>query len=256
MGFGGSNTLPDLRLRGVALTAVNPVQDAIDTSLINFDDIASAGDSGGPIIRYNADRNRDELVGFILGTDGANEMAHVDPSGTIRGNFQVTVGTTITQAAFDQLLAGANRWRSGAITFSQPYPRPNDTYPNGQPNPLATNFPHNYPQNNGSAGPSVPLRSGGDGTTTNGYFVGSWPLPTPTPQPPSVGSDCMQPIANEGTLDQRRRRRFRLRLEQCATTRTACASKSSASFWVRRTTPTPSSRSIPMALGKAAYPSR
>jgi len=123
-------------------------------------------------------------VGIILGADGANAEAHVDPSGATTGNFQVTVGTTITQTAFDQLLAGANRWRGAAINYTQPYPQPSATYPNGQPNPLGTDFPNHYPSNNGSAGPSVPLLSGGDGTTTSGFFTGSSrPLPTPTRQP-------------------------------------------------------------------------
>ena len=188
--------LRNVLLRGVALTPANTLADTRSTALLNFDDVADAGDSGGPIIRFNdqVTPGRDELVGIILGSGPAEDTGHVDPQGGVALNaiYRATVGTTITQTAWNELQGAANRWRAAATTLDV-YPQPTATYPNGTVNPLAVDFPHNYPANNGSAGPSVPMRSGGDGTTITGFAAGSqWPTPSPTvapAAPPVVACD-------------------------------------------------------------------
>jgi len=92
MGWGSEHGLPggnpdNSEVRGGAATPLNSDANIQQAGIMTFNQVSEAGDSGGPVYRYNAARRRFEVVGLILGVEEqANAEFEVDPDGPGQGN--------------------------------------------------------------------------------------------------------------------------------------------------------------------------
>jgi hypothetical protein len=185
IGWGGYGTgISEHNLHEVSTHALSSNAYIQRTGMLAYNPYFQQGDSGGAVLRYNAELHREELVGIILGRDPeASAYYQIDPDGGALGTTTVGVATTINQQMLNRVInqAGIFRDRNTGLLGPQ-FPVPNRELPNGNPNPSYTSYPETGP-----GGPSIPTQSD-LGTGVSGYFVGSWPMPEPTivPQPPAA----------------------------------------------------------------------
>jgi hypothetical protein len=140
------------RLRGAEVIPWNSDRVIQSTGVLEFQQATESGDSGGPILFFDARAGQQYAVGIIVASARTAGRSY---------------GAVLSQEAIGSLARLAVNFE--ADSYGYRYPQPSEQLPNGAPNPASTNYPTSVP----GAGPSTTTNG------THGFFAIEYPTPAP-----------------------------------------------------------------------------